>query len=275
MDQGEGDRMSFTAAELAEPSVELDERALRNAFRGKSMDENYVELKKLCYAISNTVFTQMEFKLTLQIIDNYHFFCIKDHSNTIICSTGISLSDDTFFITVVGHAREVEDVPVFSVISLDTHKDYLRRGYASLILIFGLSYLKIIYPQYRYSILDDDTPMSSNIKGDVYTNLGYGVRGDVLVQLDIRKKNKIIPGNLDHSGVPPERILYLDNDGGINHLRNFITVANRLLTGKGLLSGGKLTKKNRTKGKKNRTRSKGKKRNRNKNIRKSKKYRKY
>lgn len=278
MDQEE--RMSFTEAELAEPAeldeIELNDAALHGNFTDSLTTPPYEQLKTLCYSISAKIY-RLGFKLTLNIIDTNYLFYIRDISNTIICSTNIILSDDSFAVTIVGHPREVEDVPVFSVIAVDTHDVQHRgKGYALLLLIFSLSYLKIVNPDYKYSILDDATPMSSQIKGDIYTILGYTVRGDELIQFDIGNKNKLIPGNKDNAGIKPERVLYLDDIGDhIDHLRNFIVAANSSLNKRGLLSGGKLTKKNRkskknrTKGKKNRT--KGKK-NRTK---KSRKYRKY
>jgi len=269
MDQGEEERMSFTEAELAEPAqladseIELNEAALHEIFTDSLNTQPYEELKTLCYRISAKIYS-LGFKLTLNIIDNNHLFYIRDNSNTIISSTNISLSEDSFTITIVGHPREVEDVPVFSVIAVDTHApEHRGRGYALLLLIFSLSYLKIVNPEYKYSILDDATPTGTQMKGNIYTNLGYGIRGSELIQLDIRRKNTLMPGNKHDTGIKPERTLYLDDIGDhIDHLQNFIVAANSSLNKRGLLSGGKLTKKNRkskknrTKGKKNRTKGK-------------------
>jgi hypothetical protein len=102
--------------------------------------------------------------------------------------------------------------------------------------------------------------------------------------MDISNPNKLIPGNKDVLGIGPERILYLDNNGdGIKYLEVFINNAYSSLNKRNLLSGGKLTKKNRTKGKKNRTKGKKNrtkcKKNRTKckknRSKKSRKYRKY
>lgn len=261
----EEDRMSLDEP-AALPEIELNKEELDRNFINSLNTEDYVELKRLCYAISDTIFFKMNFKLTLRIIDNNHLFFIKDLSNQNICSTNISLSEHSFPITVVGHLRELNDEPAFYVVALDTDENYRGRGYASLLLIFGLSYLKIVYPEYKFSLLDDDTDKSSQIEGDIYTNLGYQIRADENIKLSHIKSNKLESGNTKQEGFGPERILYLGTVGGINHLADFIRRGNRALRKKSFLSGGNLTKK---KYKKNRKSKKLKK------NRKSKKYKKY
>ena len=267
---------TFNSQELeeAEPSIfasvpitELDERGLRIAFRGTTMKPKYNELKILCNKISEKIY-RLGFKLTVQEHNGYYLFCIKNGSMTEnICSTSISLSEQSFPIKVVSRIKELDDQGVFYVIALDTAEEHRRRGYASLLLIFSLSYLKIVYPEYKYSLLDDDTPMSSHIKGDIYSNLGYEIMPDVLIQMSISEPNLLESGNPKQKGFGPERILYLDyislgsedKKYGIDNLRNFINSAKSVLKKRDLLSGGKLTKKNRTKGKKNRTKGKNRK----------------
>jgi hypothetical protein len=272
---------TFNSQELeeAEPSIfasvpitELNERGLRSAFSGTSMKPKYTELKLLCSKISEKIY-RLGFKLTVQEHNGYYLFCIKNESMTEnICSTSISLSEQSFPIKVVSRIKELDDQGVFYVIALDTVEEFRHRGYASLLLIFSLSYLKIVHPEYKYSLLDDDTPMSSHIKGDIYSNLGYEIMPDVLVQMSMREPNLLESGNLKQQGLGPERILYLDRISlgsedkkyGIDNLRNFIVAAKSVLKKRDLLSGGKLSKK---KSKKNNRKSKKR--------RKSKKYRKY
>ena len=142
-EEGEGDRMSLAGP--AEPAeIELNQAELNRLFTDSSDTPPYEELKRLCYRISEKIY-RLGFKLTLNIIDTNYLFYIRDISNTNICSTNIILTEDSFPISVARHPREVEDVPVFSVIALDTHNPLHRgRGYALLLLIFSLSYLKIV-----------------------------------------------------------------------------------------------------------------------------------
>lgn len=269
MDQGEekeGEGMS-----LAEPAeIELDEAELNRRFTVTLDTPSYEELKSLCYRISGKIY-RLGFKLSFEIRNTSYLFYIRDMSDRLITSTNISLSDESFTAKQITRRKtlEVEDELVFTVIAVDTHNPKDRgKGYALLLLIFSLSYLKILHPEYKYSVLDDATHTSALMKGNIYTNLGYGPRGDEFVQLDITNSGQIIPGNKEDTGIKPERVLYLDNINDIDHLRNFIRAANSSLTSRKLLSGGKLTKKNRS-----RTRSKGKKKNRkSKKYRKSRKY---
>ena len=65
------------------------------------------------------------------------------------------------------------NLPAFSISFLDTEEEYKGKGYASLLLIYALCYLKLRFPHVNYSVLDDDSDRSTFKEGNIYNSLGY------------------------------------------------------------------------------------------------------
>jgi len=58
---------------------------------------------------------------------------------------------------------------VFNVLTLNSK----RKGYGSLILAYGLLYMKCRYPDIDYSVLDDESAQETQIKNNIYNKFGY------------------------------------------------------------------------------------------------------
>ena len=58
---------------------------------------------------------------------------------------------------------------VFKVLTVNSK----RKGYGSLIIAYGLLYMKCRYPDIDYSVLDDDSAQETQIKHNIYNKFGY------------------------------------------------------------------------------------------------------
>lgn len=66
-----------------------------------------------------------------------------------------------------------ETVPTILVTTLAIHDTLQGKGLAKLLLIYGLCYFKFQHPHFEYSVLDDTSDHASEIRENVYSQLGY------------------------------------------------------------------------------------------------------
>jgi GNAT superfamily N-acetyltransferase len=126
------------------------------------------------------------------------------------------------------------NLPAFSISVLDTDEGYQGKGYASLLLIYALCYLKLNNPDVNYSILDDDSGRSESLIGNIYNSLGYVFQGNIA--LDITNSKKIILSG-------PERQLMLDTQ---ENVQDFLRRVNKMLNKKFPdIEGGNVNRKTR------------------------------
>jgi hypothetical protein len=77
--------------------------------------------------------------------------------------------------------RSTEPIAVdtINVVSLVVKEAYRGRGLAGLLLIYGLCYLKNLYPSVEYSVLEDVSDGAHLMTRNIYARLGYEHRDHV------------------------------------------------------------------------------------------------
>jgi GNAT superfamily N-acetyltransferase len=126
------------------------------------------------------------------------------------------------------------NLPAFSISFLDTEEEYQGKGYASLLLIYALCYLKLRFPHVNYSVLDDDSDRSTFKEGNIYNSLGYFFQDPPDDTNEDNPNEFIIKG--------PEKQLDLDTQ---TNVESFLSKANTILNRKFGVRGGNINRKTR------------------------------
>lgn len=112
--------------------------------------------------------------------------------------------------------ERVEDVPTFGITWLGTEPDYRGQGFAMLLLIYAICYLKRRYAHVEYVLLDDDSDRSARLDvPNIYNAIGFEFQdfySDLSIDIDSPRHMKI-PG--------PEKQLLLN--------QQFVRRVNRIL----------------------------------------------
>jgi hypothetical protein len=165
------------------------------------------------------------YRLEMNIIEEAYVFYIYDNQTM---AANIQMYKSTGII-VVGKTRrkkELDDHDNFNVSWISTEIPYRGQGLAMLLLIYGICYLKLQFPEINYVTLDDDSDRSDKIEPNVYDSLGFYFRDEIKMDISNTKKLKL-------SG--PEKQLLLDSE--------FVRRANFELDRRFNISGGKRTYK--------------------------------
>ena len=174
----------------------------------------------------------------------------KNASNLIII-----LRNDQVYKTIRTRSGEPILTVIFYVKTLFTDPDYVGRSLATLLMIYGLSTLKIKYTNIEFALLDDCSKNSNSMDKNIYHKLGFfTIHHTKLMDNYPRIERKI---KINDS----EKQLLLDD--------NFISRANKRLDNianpkqKNAHKGGNLKNHTKTKNKKQKTKNKTQK---NKNL---------
>ena len=199
----------------------------------------------LCARVENII-TNNGYRLQTEEDDNgTYIFNIYDNEIQI---SNLQISNTTGTI-IQGITRESNknqlEVPLFHINWVSTNPNYTGKNLASLIIIYGICYLKQKFPEINYVMLDDDSARSNDIEKNLYTSLGFTFRDTIEMDMDRRKRLKI-------SG--PEKQLLLD-DNFIEKAKNKIGISGgKRKTRKNKKSKSRKTKRNKSKSRKRKTR---------------------
>lgn len=188
------------------------------------MSDNIIEYTKLCERINNIITYK---NLTLNTEIKTHPDSVTQFNFSFNSREGIVASQLVCYHTdgqiLSGSSRNsynnLVSTFVFNISWLHTHQSYLGQKLASLILIYGLCYLKKTYKTTKYAILDDDSDNNKSLDKNIYNKLGFTYRGFQSLESD---KEIIMTG--------PEKQLNFDD----NFLRNANNILNNLHGGKKL-----------------------------------------
>ena len=169
------------------------------------MDDVYSSLKS---RVNNIIITK-KYKINKQEHPNnsYEFYITKQDSSEKISYVSISIIEDTVRISnlrenvtkpllvyipkrihtlregkafVKLRKRETtREVELFHVDSVNTKEEYAGNYFATFLLIYGISDLKLEYRHIKHAILDDCSDNSNYIKKNIYHRLGFVPLGDV------------------------------------------------------------------------------------------------
>jgi hypothetical protein len=134
------------------------------------------------------------------LIDEAYIFEIKK-TNVVI--SYIQLYSSNGNITPK-YKHDYIETEVFNITYLFTELIYRNQGFALLLLIYGICYIKMLFPYVNYAILDDNSDKHNQMI-NIYNIIGFTFRD--IIKLDMEHNNKIMPSG-------PEKQL------AINH--NFI-----------------------------------------------------
>jgi hypothetical protein len=122
-------------------------------------------------------------------IDSAYMFIIYDNYNTKISSVTTYKSTGTIMLGITRRQKEIEEYPIFNISALNTDPAYKGHGFALLILIYGICYLKQLFPEIDFVTLEDSSDRRISIKPNIYDSLGFFYRDPI--RLDIGTSNRI------------------------------------------------------------------------------------
>jgi hypothetical protein len=149
----------------------------------------------------------MDYNITYEIDqDNAHIFQILS-KNTVICIAVIYITESI----IIQKEKEI-DMQVFSINWIKTTNKYKCQGFATMLLIYSICYLKRKYPDIQYAKLDDVTDNSTCRQHNLYNRIGFV----------FQKKPKMDPNDSEKLLIEgPEKQLFVD--------KRFVNLALRAL----------------------------------------------
>lgn len=141
--------------------------------------------------------TKMDYKISYEIDqDSAHIFRLMS-SNAVICVLVIYITEST----IIQKKQEVE-LGVFNVNWIKTTNIFKGQGFATMLLIYGICYLKSHYPDINYAKLDDVSDNSDSMQQNLYNKIGFV----------FQEKPTIDPSNKDKLCIKgPEKQLLINN----------------------------------------------------------------
>jgi len=119
----------------------------------------------------------------------------------------------------------LEDEWVFNITWVITYKKYEGQGLALLIIIYSICYLKNIYKNTEYVILDDDSDNSSKIKNNIYNKLEFYFKGFQSLIEELGQDDNPADEPTEISMTGPEKQLKL----GVNFITRAKNILNNIL----------------------------------------------
>lgn len=150
---------------------------------------------------------QLDYNITYEVDqDDAHIFQIIS-KNAVICITVIYITEN-----VIIYKEKEKELPVFSINWVKTTNKYGGKGFATMLLIYSICYLKQKYPDIQYAKLDDVTDNSNCRQHNLYNRIGFV----------FQKKPKMNPNDSEKLCIEgPEKQLLID--------KRFIRLALRAL----------------------------------------------
>ena len=146
----------------------------------------------------NKIIINKGYTIVTYIEDETYMFEIQDNS---IVASYIQIYNSINTITEKYTQKEIE-TNTFHISSLSTDVVYRGQGLALLLLIYGICYLKIQFPDVNYATLDDDSDKNIEMI-NIYNSIGFIFRDSVA--LDIMNPKKVIPSG-------PEKQLLINEE---------------------------------------------------------------
>ena len=110
---------------------------------------------------------------------------------------------------------------VFNIASVSTNVNHSGKHLAILLLIYAISYLKFKYKPIKYAILDDCSNQSTDMKNNIYHQLGFVPREDTSVDFDFGKSKYRTPDSTDSQASEPSHIVLASGPEKIANLDEF------------------------------------------------------
>lgn len=111
----------------------------------------------------------------------------------IVSSVSISVKTAPILIPPITRSIRPQMLETFHIELVDTpHEAYRRNGYATLLLIYGICYLKILLTDIKIFTLNDESDRNAHIAGNIYHNLGFVYMDGRSIDLSRRNKTKPI-----------------------------------------------------------------------------------
>jgi len=110
---------------------------------------------------------------------SYSFYIIDDHiipsKSKIVSSVSVILTWETLLQTPRTRSQQTIDADTFYIQLVETNPDplYRHKGWATLLLMYTISYLQKLYPKVKIFTLKDESPQNTNIKDGIYNNMGF------------------------------------------------------------------------------------------------------
>jgi len=141
--------------------------------------------------------------IVMKEIDSAYMFTIYDNYGTVISSVTTYKSTGTIVLGKTRRQTEMEDYPIFNISALNTNPAYTGQGFALLILIYGICYLKLLFPEIDFVTLEDSSERRISIQPNIYDSLGFSYREPIRIEIGI-------PNTIHNSS--PDKQLLLDNE---------------------------------------------------------------
>jgi len=95
----------------------------------------------------------------------FHIY-LDSISSSHVCESHVCPSDYIGYIDVMSG-------DTFNINSLFVYEKFRGKGYGKYILEYALEYVKKIYPNIEYCMLDDVSDRSNHVYGNIYQQLGF------------------------------------------------------------------------------------------------------
>ena len=148
------------------------------------------------------------------------------------------------------------DTDVFSVEWLSVNPKYRGQSLGTLLLIYGMYYIKTIFNDIEFVILDDDSDKSTLMGENIYNAVGF--RSRERVSLNIGLSKQVDKGNKIILGGPEKQFSFNDNESK-RKIELYILELNALI--RGVLKKYKNTKRKKRRQSKKKRKTKRKYRN--------------
>ena len=194
------------------------------------------------------------------IDDSYHYiFYIYNDSQLITSLEIYVVKEDIVFHNTRSHKGEIH--VVCNIKHVYTSLAYRKQNLATLLIIYGISYLKIKHENMVAAILDDVSDFSKKTDTGPYTRLGFVPRDNTSLSMNKRKELNLLDG--------PEKQVILDTD----FIKRIFRLLQRIKANNASNSNAgvpKNKKQKQTKNKKQKTKNKKQKKTKNKKQKKTK-----
>ena len=93
----------------------------------------------------------------------------------LIAALSISVNTDVQLIDCETQNEKTKVPYTFHIHEVNTEEPYRGKGYATLLLIYGMSYVKTKWPSIEIFTLDDETSRNNNTQDNIYNKLGFDI----------------------------------------------------------------------------------------------------
>jgi hypothetical protein len=107
-------------------------------------------------------------------IKNAYTFQIFTKDKRLVSSLVIHITEDMIKTSSTRNAKE-KDMTIFDIKIVHTTPDFRGKGFASILISYGLCMLKKSFPNIDYAVLDDHTGHAQNMK-ELYSRFGFSTQ---------------------------------------------------------------------------------------------------